>query len=134
MTSALQFLQLPVDLDQGLPQRFSFAMAGASYDVSLYAAVVVDTNDPLEMIYDLGPPPASTSPTAPPGYLVVRIDRLGPLAATILLRKLVPEPDLVHLAEELAVKLTQARIARGNLNGAGHFGTQIVVGVAQRWA
>jgi hypothetical protein len=66
---------------------------------------------------------------------VLRVVAQGPAGpAIVFLRKLVPEPDLVHYGGGLALKLLQARIARGNLNGTGHYGSQISIGVAQRWA
>jgi hypothetical protein len=128
-----QFLELPVEPDQGLPQAFSFKVGASAYLASIYANIHAGPGDGLQTLYDLsrpsGPPPA-----APPGYLVLRIDRTGPDARTLLLRKLVVEPGLVHPAGELAVKIVEATVARGNLNGAGHFGTRILIGVSQRWA
>jgi hypothetical protein len=128
MTSPLRFVQLPVVPDQGLPQAFTCAI-GATYDFGLYANLEVPETDLPETLYDLA---AAVSPA---GYLVLRIVRQGADGPrVILLRKLIPEPDLIHFAHELAIRVTQAVIARGNLNGAGHFGTQIGIGVAQRWA
>lgn len=130
----LQFRLLPVDADQGLPQSFTFSIASASYTVFLYASIAVRDSDPLEQLYDLSSPSGHPNPQSPPGYLVIRIDRRTPGGAeTLLLRKLVPEPAVVHTARELAVVLRQAVIARGNLNGRGRFGSKIVIGIAPRW-
>jgi hypothetical protein len=129
-----QFAQLPVALDDGLPQAFSCEVGSQSYDFGLYASVEFDEDDPPETIYDLATTGPSPSPGSPPGYLVLRVVSQGAAGPrVILLRKLVPEPSLVHYGGDLAVELLQARIARGNLNGAGHYGTQIVIGVASRW-
>jgi hypothetical protein len=124
----VDFRALPVDVDEGLPQRFTLALGERSYDVALYAQVATGGEDPPEHVYDLAPPAA-------PGFLVLRIDRRGADGPqTILLRKLVVDPTLVHEAHELAVVLREARIARGNLNGRGRLGSRVVIGVAERWA
>jgi hypothetical protein len=121
-----------VEPDQGLPQAFSCVIGGTSYDFGLYASVDVGDADPVETVYELGSPDGQ--PKAPPGYLVLRVVRQGPAGPQVLLlRKLVAEPELVHYAGELAVTLAEARVARGNLNGPGHYGTRIEIGVAQRW-
>jgi hypothetical protein len=124
----MDFAPLPVVPDQGLPQAFSCDIAGTGYDFGLYANLVVPESDPLETLYDLGAPDA-------PGYLVLRVvqqDSAG--ARVVLLRKLVPDPGLVHGAGPLAVRLTQATVARGNLNGSGRFGSRITIEVRPRWA
>ena len=66
---------------------------------------------------------------------MLRIARQGPNGPQVIfVRKLVPEPGLIHYGAELAVKAVTAIVARGNMNGAGSYGSQIVIGVAQRWA
>ena len=133
--AGLRFFQLPVLADQGLPQAFSADVGGASYDFGLYANITVGAADPPETRYDLVPPGPLAVAADPPGYLVLRIvrqDAAGP--QVIFLRKLVPEPGLIHYGAGLAVTATTAIVARGNLNGAGSYGSQIVIGVAQRWA
>jgi hypothetical protein len=131
----LQFFQLPVLADQGLPQVFSCIVGTTSYDFGVYANITVGESDPPETRYDLAPPGGLATAADPPGYLVLRIvrqDTDGP--QVIFLRKVVPEPDLIHYGSELAIKVTAAILARGNLNGAGSYGSQILIGVAQRWA
>jgi hypothetical protein len=133
--AALQFLQLPIDPDQGLPQAFSSAVGATRYEFGVYVNLDAPESDPPETLYDLASPGPSEHPAAPLGHLVLRVVRPGPAGPTvILLRKLVPEPQLIHYAAELAFKVTQAVIARGNLNARGQYGSQIVIGVAQRWA
>lgn len=127
--AALRFLQLPVDPDQGLPQAFSCTVGSTRYEFGVYVSIDAPESDPPQTRYDLG------SPGAPLGHLVLRVVRPGPTGpAVILLRKLVPEPALIHYAAELAVMMTRAVIARGNLNASGQYGSQIVIGVAPRWA
>jgi hypothetical protein len=135
------FAPLPVLPDLGLPQAFSCDIGGIGYVFGVYAVLDVAEADPLETRYDLSAPDAT-------GYLVLRVVQqnarpasasAGGSASTgvpgvVLLRRLVPEPGLVHPAGPLAVRLTKAVVARGNLNGAGSFGSRITIEVAQRWA
>jgi hypothetical protein len=131
----LLFNLLPLDVDEGLPQRFAVNIGDRSYDVTVYANVAAPFRDPPETIYELkSSPKQGRTPVAPFGYLVLRVDRQAPDPRTILLRKVVVDPDLVHEAHELAFVVKRARIARGNLNGRGHYGSDIVIGVARRWA
>jgi hypothetical protein len=121
----MDFAPLPVLPDLGLPQAFACDIAGAGYEFGLYASLTVPDADPPETRYDLGAEGA-------PGYLVLRVvQQSGP--GVVLLRKLLPEPGLVHRAGLLAVRLTAATVARGNLNGTGSFGSRITVEVAP-WA
>ena len=138
--TALQFLRLPVVPDEGLPQAFSCLVGDTGYDFGLYANFQGGEEDPPETLYDLAAPARAPQPTAPgrqlrpPGYLVLRVAGQGPAGPRVLfLRKLVAEPELVHEAGPLAITLAEAVLARGNLNGSGHFGSRIVIGVAQRW-
>ncbi len=133
--AGLQFFQLPVAADQGLPQVFSCTMGATNYDFGVYANITVGESDPPETRYDLTPPSGLAKPADPPGYLVLRIVRQGTDGPRVIfLRKVVPEPGLIHYGSELAIKVTAAILARGNLNGAGSYGSQILIGVAQRWA
>lgn len=135
MNADLQFSQLPVVNDQGLPQVFSCPVGAANYDFALYANLDVPENDPPETLYDLSSSGPSARPASPSGYLVLRVTGQGPSGPQIiLLRKLIPEPELIHYGGPLAVKVIRVVIARGNLNGFGHYGTDIAIGVAQRWA
>jgi hypothetical protein len=135
VAAGLAFFQLPVVPDQGLPQAFSCTIGATSYDFGVYASINAGDSDPPEAMYDLAQPGGVAIPAEPPGYLVLRIARQGTAGPQVIfLRKLVPEPGLIHYAAELAIKLTTAIVARGNLNGPGSYGSQIVIGVAQRWA
>jgi hypothetical protein len=133
--AGLSFFQLPVAADQGLPQAFSCTVGVTSYDFGVYASINVGEADPPQTLYDLSSPSELAAAADPPGYLVLRIARQGAAGPQVIfLRKLVPEPGLVHYGAELAVKVTTAILARGNLNGTGSYGSQILIGVAQRWA
>jgi hypothetical protein len=131
----LLFNQLPLDVDEGLPQRFAVGVGDRSYDITVYANVEAPFRDPPETIYEFAGTPQQQARTlvSPVGYLVLRVDRRAPDPRTILLRKLVVDPDLVHEAHELAFVVKRARVARGNLNGRGRYGSDIVIGVARRW-
>ncbi|MFD0277840.1 hypothetical protein ACFVHB_28575 [Kitasatospora sp. NPDC127111] len=130
-----EFHRLPVEPDEGLPQAFGCLIGATAYDFGLYASLVPLATDPPETLYDLAPATRITVPTAPPGYLVLRVVRHGPDGPRVVfLRKLPAEPGLIHHAGPLAIRLLEARVARGNLNGRGHYGSSIVIGVAQRWA
>lgn len=139
MSADLEFFQLPVVPDEGLPQVFSCPVGGAIYDFALYANLTVPDDDPPETVYDLSTYDpatckASGEPVSPVGYLVLRVSAQSPGGTqVILLRKLVPEPGLIHYGGPLAVKVVEAKVARGNLNGFGHYGSRITIGVAQRW-
>ncbi|MFF1867663.1 hypothetical protein [Streptomyces sp. CB03911] len=141
MTAAPTFRQLPVEPDEGLPQAFDCQVGDTGYDFRLYADFDGGEDDPPGTLYDLvalsrAPQPVEPGrQVRPPGYLVLRVAGPGPAGPhVLLLRKLVAEPELVHEAGPLAIRLVEAVIARGNLNGSGHFGSRIVIGVAQRWA
>jgi hypothetical protein len=135
------FAPLPVLPDLGLPQAFSCDIGGIGYVFGVYAILDVAQADPLETQYDLSAPQAT-------GYLVLRVVQQSGVPASasaggsasagvpsvLLLRRLVPDPGLVHLAGRLAVRLTEAVVARGNINGVGSFGSRITIEVAQRWA
>ncbi|MEU9094430.1 hypothetical protein [Streptomyces sp. NPDC048428] len=140
MTTELLYHRLPVEPDAGLPQVFRCPVGDIAYDFALYANFDGGEDDPPETLYDLAewsrvPQPIKPElQPVPPGHLVLRVTGPGPDGPCVLfLRKLVPEPDLVHAAGPLAVKLVEATVARGNLNGSGHYGSRIVIGVAQRW-
>ena len=123
----MDFAPLPVVPELGLPQAFACDVAGTGYEFGLYTNITVPDADPVETLYDLGTPGA-------PGFLVLRVVQQGAGGpSVVLLRKLLPEPGLVHRAGLLAVRLTRAVVARGNLNGAGNFGSRITIEVAA-WA
>jgi|GEM_PF-5900470 len=90
--------------------------------------------DPPDTVYDLAPPEPTVRPSVPPGFLVLRVARASTPSKPLLLGKVVVDPALVQEAGELGLVVKRARVARGNLNGRGHFGTDIVIGVGLLWA
>ncbi|MFD3565999.1 hypothetical protein [Streptomyces sp. NPDC058667] len=140
MTEPLRFQRLPVEPDAGLPQAFRCPVGNTPFTFALYANFHGGEQDPPETLYDLVEgsrtpcPQAASAQPRPPGCLVLRVIGTGPDGPRVLfLRKLVPEPNLVHEAGPLAFRLVEATVARGNLNGSGHYGSRIVIGVARRW-
>ncbi|GKQ37930.1 hypothetical protein [Streptomyces sp. A012304] len=132
--TTLDFRLLPVEPDEGLPQAFRCPIGGTSYEFGLYANLHAGPDDPPQTLYDLACPARTEQPTSPPGYLVLRVVGPGPHGPRVVfLRKLVAEAALVHHADRLAIRLLEAKVARGNLNGRGHYGSRIVIGVAPRW-
>jgi hypothetical protein len=128
----VEFRALPIDPDAGLPQRFSVTVGGTAYNAIVYASITTRREDPTTHVYDLSSPVGVTAPETPRGYLVLRMERAA-TGDVVLLRKLIPESGLVQEAAELAVVARRIAIARGNLNGPGKLGSEIVVGVARRW-
>ncbi len=125
------FRSLPVEADEGFPQSFLLGMAGRTYRFEFHVNVAeqelprypADLRAPIDLVGD-GPPSA-----APRGLLVAAIHRLDPDAeATILRRRLLP--GLVYRAGDLRLVVDTARIAIGNLNGAGGFGSVLEARVA----
>lgn len=134
MTTALEYRRLPVEPDQGLPQRFEVPLGTATFAFSLYASLPHDPRESLETLHDFAPVEHPRVPAAPRGHLVLRVERRDASGArTVLLRKVVPDPELVHHAAELAIVVDRVRIARGNINGPGRLGSEIDVWVARRW-
>jgi hypothetical protein len=120
----LEYLQLPVDADEGFPQAFRLALAGTTYTVAL-AVTVVD-----EGLLAAGQPLRLPQPGA---YVVMTVTREGPGPAEVVFRsKLVP--GLEYEAAELGLVVRETVVHPRNLNAAGAHGSRVVVGVAARWA
>jgi hypothetical protein len=124
--SGRAYTSLPIDARSGFPQSFPFQMGdGSSYRFMLYVDIdgaVLDTAAaPLTL-------PTTTA------FLVVRVERLSADGASqiVFLRKVVPEQE--YLAENIALVFPTQVLARENINGQGDFGSQVVGGIAPRWA
>ncbi|SRR6266487_1868673 len=126
--TARTYFQLPVNADEGFPQSFRLSFNGTVYQVLLYvnvledAAAQPDEND----VYTLPDPRGGA-------FMVMRVARediSGP--AVIFQRKLVL--NLEYEAAEVAFVFRQMRVAKRNLNGIGSFGSQVIGGIATRWA
>ena len=119
------YLQLPINADEGFPQSFRLSFNGTVYQVLLYVNVLGDASaTPDDYIYTL---------PAPGTFMVMRVLREDTAGATVIFqRKLVP--NLEYEAAEVAFVFRQMQVAKRNLNGIGSFGSQVIGGIATRWA
>jgi hypothetical protein len=121
--ATLDFFQLPINADEGLPQAFRLAVGDRLYQFRLYANVA-------EELLNAAPTGPIDLPI-PGAFLVLRVDRESPTGlVTLLQRKLVLDHE--YEAAELALTFRTMRLDPRNLNGFGAFGSQIVGGVARR--
>lgn len=120
------YLQLPINADEGFPQSFRLSFNGKTYQVLLYANVPEDavTQPDQNDIYTLPDQGA---------FMVMRVLQENVAGATVIFqRKLVT--NLEYEAAEVAFIFKTMRVARRNLNGVGSFGSQVIGGIAARWA
>jgi hypothetical protein len=121
--ATLDFFQLPINADEGVPQAFRLAVGDRLYQFRLYANIAEELLDPA--------PVGPIDLPAPGAFLVLRVDREEPSGlVTLLQRKLVP--DIEYEAAELVLTFRTMRLDPRNLNGFGPFGSRIVGGVARR--
>jgi hypothetical protein len=123
--SGNSFTALPINVAQGFPQSFPLLFNGRTYHFRLYvnvAAHILDDRQPFIQV------PAEEA------FLVLSVERELPdtTREVIFLRKIVP--NLEYEAEDISLLFSEQRIARDNLNGSGDHGTQVVGGIASRWA
>ncbi|UQU67642.1 hypothetical protein COUCH_15790 [Couchioplanes caeruleus] len=120
------FLRLPVNPDEGFPQSFRLVFGNRSYvfglAVHIAEEVLPDATTPEGLA-------AAVTLPAPGAYLVMTVIRDDVTGGTVLLRRKVI-PGLVYRAGELALVVRSARIAIGNLHGAGAYRSEVVAGVA----
>ncbi|HJZ79322.1 MAG TPA: hypothetical protein VKD91_03220 [Pyrinomonadaceae bacterium] len=123
--SGRTYTPLPIDGSRGFPQSFPLLFAGRTYQFRLYVNVPAASLKDKTAVLDL--------PTAE-SFLVVQVEVESPAATreTQFLRKVVP--DLEYEAENIALVFTRQRVAVRNLNGQGDFGSQVIGGIAPRWA
>ena len=131
------YRQLPINADEGFPQAFRLNFNGNVYQIWLYVNVLeegVETAD--DYLYNLPVHekfPNSISETSRDAFMVMRVAQEGAGGpAVIFQRKLVP--NLEYEAAELVFVFRKMVVARRNLNGVGAFGSQVIGGVATRWA
>ncbi|WP_326673418.1 hypothetical protein [Streptomyces canus] len=121
------FLRLPVNPDEGFPQSFRLSFEGRSYVFGLQVTIAEEVlpdayaSAGLNAVVDLPDDGA---------FLVVTVVREGVAEGVTLLRRKVI-PGLVYRAGELALVFRTVRIALGNLNGYGRWGSEVVAGVAR---
>ena len=127
---------LPVSADEGFPQTFLLALGERTYRVELYVDVpehlLPTRSSPRDVIDVVGAAAAAGLRRDATGLLVASIGRQqadGTLVP-LLRRRLLP--GLVHTARELVLVLDELRIAAGNLNGAGQFGSVVRARVGVR--
>lgn len=129
--------RLPVDADEGFPQSFLVALEELTYRVELYVNVPEHLLPlrpaPRDVIDVVGGIPSATGDLHDAtGLLVAAIARqqADGVLVPLLRRRLLP--GLVHTASELVLAVDDVRIAAGNLNGAGRFGSVVDARVGVR--
>lgn len=123
--SGRRYTPLPIDTSLGFPQSFALVFEGRTYHFRLYVNIAAEL---LPEQTGFLPLPSEQA------YLVVRVEReaTGGERETVLVRKMAPE--LEYETENIALFFPRQRIARNNLNGQGDFGSQVIGGIARRWA
>lgn len=113
---------LPVDPDDGFPQSFLLGVGERTFLVELYVDVpehLLDRrSDPRTPIDLVG---SATTPAH--GMLVGIMARQSADGTPVELLRRRLLPGLLYTAGELELTLDEVRIAVGNLNGAGSFGS-----------
>lgn len=119
------FMPLPIDETRGFPQTFPLLFDGRTYHFRLYANIAAARLNGPASVFEL---PAEDA------FLVVQVDveAGGGGRETIFRRKV--SPGLEYEFDNIVLVFTQQRVARGNLNGQGEFGSEVVGGIARRWA
>jgi len=118
------YLQLPIGADEGFPQAFRLNFNGNRYQIVLYVNVLEGTQPDADDIFTL---PALGA------FMVMRVLREDSTGTRVISqRKLVL--NLEFEAADVVFRFTRMRVARRNLNGVGSFGSQVLGGIATRWA
>jgi hypothetical protein len=113
---------LPVDPDDGFPQSFLLGVGEHTYLVELYVDLPehlldrrADPRTPVDLV--------GSATTPAQGMLIGTLARQSPdgVPVELLRRRLLP--GLLYTAGELRLVVDELRIAVGNLNGAGSFGS-----------
>ncbi|MFD7297824.1 hypothetical protein ACFV9W_31450 [Streptomyces sp. NPDC059897] len=123
-----RFLRLPIDPDEGFPQSFRLAWQGHTYVFGFQVNIAEEVLPAADTPQGLR---AAVTLPRDGAFLVLTVDRESAAGGVTLLRRKVI-PGMVHQAGELAVVVHTSRIALGNLQGFGQYGSEIVAGVAAR--
>ncbi|WP_026531485.1 hypothetical protein [Arthrobacter sp. H41] len=123
------YLTLPVIADEGFPQSFLFALGPHTYRTELYVNVAeailprwpADPHTPIDVVGDRPEVPVK-------GMLVVAVLCQSDAGDVPLMRRRIL-PGIVHTVGDLRLFMVEARIALGNLNAAGSFGSIVTVKV-----
>lgn len=123
--SGRQFTSLQIDGAKGFPQSFPLLFGGQNYHFRMYVNIAAHLLDDTTVFLEL---PSTDA------FLVVQVERevAAGTRETIFLRKVVPE--LEYEAENITLIFPRQLVARNNLNGRGNFGSQVIGGIAPRWA
>jgi hypothetical protein len=143
------YLRLPVNAVDGFPQALRLAFGGRAYAVSFYVNIPEEQlATPPDHVYDLfadeGLTPKLDDIAAerllrtdafanPDAFMVMRVEREGDAGPEVIFRRKLTR-GVEYVAAELAFTFREIKVARGNLNGVGAFGSVVVGGVATRWA
>ncbi len=122
------YLQLPINADEGFPQAFRLDFNGIVYQIVLYVNILEDAAalPDVNGIYTLPDPRGGA-------FMVMRVVQEDVAGNRVIFqRKLVP--DFEYEAAEVAFLFKNMQVAQRNLNGIGSFGSQIIGGIAARWA
>jgi len=119
------YTPLPIDPQQGFPQVFSFQVDNRVYRFTLYVDMDAGLLAGTDTLFSL---PATDA------FLVVKVERTNSdgTSKIVFLRKVTPEQE--YEAENIALIFPMQTLARNNINGQGDFGSQVVGGIAPRWA
>jgi hypothetical protein len=123
--TARTYYQLPINADEGFPQSFHLNFDNQSYQILLYVNILEqETPYPEDHVFEL--PDAKA-------FLVMQVARVSATGTQVILqRKLVPNHE--YTAREVAFIFQTMRVAMKNINGVGSFGSQVIGGIAARWA
>jgi hypothetical protein len=111
-----------VDPDDGFPQSFLLGIDDRTYRVELYVDVpehLLDRRSDPRTLLDL----VGSATTPAQGMLVGTLVRQSPDGTPVQLLRRRLLPGLLYTAGELLLVVDEMRIAVGNLNGAGSFGS-----------
>jgi hypothetical protein len=120
-----EYLQLPIDADEGFPQSFRLSLAPRVYTITLYVDLLDEDGRAEDgIVYDLARDPRA--------FMVMVVGRDGsPEPEEIFRRRLVV--DHHYTAGELGFLFKELRVDRRNIGGPGAFGSSVIGGVAS-WA
>jgi hypothetical protein len=123
---------MPVNADEGFPQSFLVALGTSTYRVDLYVNVAEHLlprwpPNPRILIDVVGDQPELPVK----GSLVCAVFRRGDDGDVPLMRRRLL-PGITHTLDEVSLVVVETRVALGNLNAAGPFGSVVDVRVRVR--
>lgn len=117
---------LPVNADDGFPQSFLLGLGASTYRFDFYVSLTearlpADT-DPRTMLDLTGGDPSAAGAQ---GMLVGRVLRVGADGSQVPVMRRRLLPSLLYRAADLVLVVDTLRVAAGNLNGPGAFGSML---------